>query len=151
MRGFDPKPSPWRERPIEESLQLFEVTRRAQGVRIMSPLQDTKNGKFEESEATLRMKTTLEERKHDPVEYRIKFVPHHRSKDTWSVMHCCRIIAWLGEVAQTNFWISKSLWVSGASARPMTTRTVSATLSRTPRTHCAQRSSSPGELLVHLL
>ena len=25
MRGFDVKPSPWRERPAEESLQLFEV------------------------------------------------------------------------------------------------------------------------------
>ena len=31
MRGFDPKPSPWRERPIEESLQLFEVITLAQG------------------------------------------------------------------------------------------------------------------------
>jgi glutaminyl-tRNA synthetase len=25
MKGFNPVPSPWRERPIEESLQLFEV------------------------------------------------------------------------------------------------------------------------------
>lgn len=25
MKGFNPIPSPWRERPIEESLQLFEV------------------------------------------------------------------------------------------------------------------------------
>lgn len=25
MKGFNPEPSPWRDRPIEESLQLFEV------------------------------------------------------------------------------------------------------------------------------
>ena len=25
IKGFNPPPSPWRERPIEESLQLFEV------------------------------------------------------------------------------------------------------------------------------
>ncbi|KAH7724037.1 glutaminyl-tRNA synthetase [Aphelenchoides avenae] len=68
MRGFDPKPSPWRERPTKESLQLFE---------------DMKNGKYE-GEATLRMKTTLEEGMLDPVAYR-KFVPHHRSGDKWCI------------------------------------------------------------------
>lgn len=25
IKGFNPEPSPWRERPVEESLQLFEV------------------------------------------------------------------------------------------------------------------------------
>lgn len=25
IKGFNPPPSPWRDRPIEESLQLFEV------------------------------------------------------------------------------------------------------------------------------
>lgn len=25
MKGFNPVPSPWRERPVDESLQLFEV------------------------------------------------------------------------------------------------------------------------------
>lgn len=33
--------------------------------------------------ATLRMKTTLEDGKVDPVAYRIKFTPHHRSGDEW--------------------------------------------------------------------
>lgn len=70
MKGFNPLPSPWRDRPIEESLQLFE---------------DMKNGKIEEGQATLRMKTTLEEGKVDPVAYRIKFVPHHRTKDEWCI------------------------------------------------------------------
>ena len=70
IRGFNPPPSPWRDRPVVESLQLFE---------------DMKNGKFEEGEATLRLKVTLEEGKQDPVAYRIKFVPHHCSGDTWCV------------------------------------------------------------------
>ena len=70
IRGFNPPPSPWRNRPIEESLVLFE---------------DMKNGKFDEGEATLRLKTTLEEGKQDPVAYRIKFVAHHRSGDAWCI------------------------------------------------------------------
>jgi len=70
IRGFNPPPSPWRNRPKEENLQLFE---------------DMKNGKFDEGEATLRLKVTLEEGKQDPVAYRIKYVPHHRSGDTWCI------------------------------------------------------------------
>lgn len=70
VRGRDPPPSPWRDRPIEESLQLFE---------------DMKNGKFEEGEATLRLNLTLEEGKVDPVAYRIKFVTHHCSGDEWCI------------------------------------------------------------------
>ncbi|GMT24399.1 hypothetical protein PFISCL1PPCAC_15696, partial [Pristionchus fissidentatus] len=70
MRGQDQKPSPWRERPIKESLQLF---------------QDMKNGKLEEGEATLRLKLILEEGKMDPVAYRIKYCHHERSKDTWCI------------------------------------------------------------------
>lgn len=70
IRGFNPPPSPFRNRPIEESLALFE---------------DMKNGKFDEGEATLRMKTTLEEGKQDPVAYRIKYVAHHRTGDTWCI------------------------------------------------------------------
>lgn len=70
LKGFNPPPSPWRERPIEESLILFE---------------DMKNGKIDEGGATLRMKVTLEEGKVDPVAYRIKFVPHHRTKSEWCI------------------------------------------------------------------
>lgn len=44
-----------------------------------------KNGKIEEGEATLRMKITLEEGKQDPVAYRIKFFPHHRTGDKWCI------------------------------------------------------------------
>ena len=70
IRGFNPPPSPYRTRPIQESLSLFE---------------DMKNGKFDEGEATLRMKITLEEGKQDPVAYRIKYVAHHRTGDTWCI------------------------------------------------------------------
>ncbi|RZF43263.1 hypothetical protein LSTR_LSTR001524 [Laodelphax striatellus] len=70
MKGFNPPPSPWRDRPIKESLLLF---------------QDMKNGKIDEGEATLRMKITLEEGKQDPVAYRIKFLPHHRTGDKWCI------------------------------------------------------------------
>lgn len=70
MKGFITVLSPWRDRPIEENLQLFE---------------DMKNGKIEEGAATLRMKVTLEEGKVDPVAYRIKFIAHHRTKNDWCI------------------------------------------------------------------
>ncbi|KRY72832.1 putative glutamine--tRNA ligase, partial [Trichinella pseudospiralis] len=70
VKGINPTPSPWRDRPIEESLKLFE---------------DMKNGMFDEGAATLRMKITLEEGKVDPVAYRIKYVPHHRTGNKWCI------------------------------------------------------------------
>ncbi|KAI4471534.1 glutamine-trna ligase [Holotrichia oblita] len=70
MKGFNTEASPWRDRPIAESLQLFE---------------DMKNGKIDEGAATLRMKITLEEGKLDPVAYRIRFIPHHRTGDKWCI------------------------------------------------------------------
>lgn len=70
LKGFNVPDSPWRDRPIEESLQLFE---------------DMRKGKINEGDATLRMKTTLEEGKKDPVAYRIKFTPHHRTGSEWCV------------------------------------------------------------------
>lgn len=70
MKGFNSKPSQWRDRPIDENLQLFE---------------DMKNGKIDEGAATLRMKITLEEGKMDPVAYRIKFIPHHRTGNDWCI------------------------------------------------------------------
>lgn len=70
IKGFNPPPSPWRDRPLEENLHLF---------------QDMKDGKIDEGKATLRMKVTLEEGKQDPVAYRIKFLPHHRTGDKWCI------------------------------------------------------------------
>lgn len=70
IRGFNPPLSPWRDRPISESLKLFA---------------DMKNGRIEEGKATLRMKLIMEDGKPDPVAYRIKFVPHHRTGDEWCI------------------------------------------------------------------
>lgn len=70
LKGFNPPPSPWRNRPMEESLSLFEAM---------------KAGKMAEGEATLRMKVTLEEGKVDPVAYRIKMAAHHRTGTKWCI------------------------------------------------------------------
>ncbi|XP_030425129.1 glutamine--tRNA ligase isoform X1 [Gopherus evgoodei] len=70
IKGHNPPPSPWRDRPVEESLLLFEGMKR---------------GKFEEGEATLRMKLVMEDGKLDPVAYRIKYMPHHRTGDRWCI------------------------------------------------------------------
>jgi len=70
LKGFNPPASPWRDRPMGESLQLFE---------------DMKNGKIDEGKAILRMKTRLEEGKQDPVAYRIKFCHHARSGEEWCI------------------------------------------------------------------
>ncbi|CAF4136577.1 unnamed protein product [Rotaria socialis] len=70
LKGHNVAESPWRNRPIEESLQLFE---------------DMKNGKFAEGEATLRMKCVMEDGKLDPVAYRIKYAHHAKSGDKWCI------------------------------------------------------------------
>jgi len=65
--------SPYRDRPIDENLALFE---------------DMKNGKFAEGKATLRMKMDMQSGNScmwDLIAYRIKFVPHHRTKDKWCI------------------------------------------------------------------
>ncbi|KAI6197889.1 Glutaminyl-tRNA synthetase [Aphelenchoides besseyi] len=73
MRGREQVESPWRNRPKEESLALF---------------RDMKHGKFDEGEATLRLKHVMEEGKIDPVAYRIKFIQHHRTGDKWCIQLC---------------------------------------------------------------
>ncbi|XP_031700186.1 glutamine--tRNA ligase [Anarrhichthys ocellatus] len=70
LKGHNSPPSPWRDRPIEESLVLFD---------------QMKKGLFAEGEATLRMKTVMEDGKLDPVAYRIKYTAHHRTGDEWCI------------------------------------------------------------------
>ncbi|KAM3618431.1 uncharacterized protein V6R79_020221 [Siganus canaliculatus] len=70
LKGHNVSSSPWRDRPIEESLVLFERM---------------KKGLFAEGEATLRMKMVMEDGKMDPVAYRIKYTPHHRTGDEWCI------------------------------------------------------------------
>ncbi|KAF3860630.1 hypothetical protein F7725_000885 [Dissostichus mawsoni] len=70
LKGHNAPASPWRDRPTEESLVLFERM---------------KKGLFSEGEATLRMKIVMEDGKMDPVAYRIKYTAHHRTGDKWCI------------------------------------------------------------------
>ena len=68
-----PARSPWRDRPIEESLDLFERM---------------KNGEFPEGKYTLRAKIDLASgnfNMRDPVLYRINYLPHHRQGNKWCI------------------------------------------------------------------
>ncbi|HEB28303.1 MAG TPA: glutamine--tRNA ligase/YqeY domain fusion protein [Porticoccus sp.] len=67
------KNSPFRDRPVEESLTLLEYM---------------KNGDVDEGLMTLRAKIDMASPNislRDPVMYRIKKVPHHRTGDAWSI------------------------------------------------------------------
>ena len=67
------RPSPWRDRPIEESLDLFERM---------------KEGEFEEGSLVLRAKIDMAHanmKMRDPLMYRIKNAQHWRTGDAWHV------------------------------------------------------------------
>ncbi|BAK99641.1 glutaminyl-tRNA synthetase [Oscillibacter valericigenes Sjm18-20] len=68
-----PARSPWRDRPVEESLDLF---------------RRMKNGEFENGRMTLRAKIDLVSgnfNMRDPVIYRINHMRHHRQGDKWCI------------------------------------------------------------------
>ena len=68
-----PATSPYRDRPIEESLDLFERMR---------------NGEFPEGSKTLRAKIDLASgnfNMRDPVIYRIRYIEHHRQGTKWCI------------------------------------------------------------------
>ena len=74
-RGDIGKPavSPYRDRPVEENLDLFERM---------------KNGEFPEGSRTLRAKIDLASgnfNMRDPVIYRIRYMHHHRQGDKWCI------------------------------------------------------------------
>jgi glutaminyl-tRNA synthetase len=66
-------PSPYRDRPIEESLELLERMRR---------------GEFEVGEHVVRLNIDMANanmKMRDPLIYRIKNVPHDRTGDAWNI------------------------------------------------------------------
>ncbi|SBW05703.1 glutamyl-tRNA synthetase [uncultured Eubacteriales bacterium] len=68
-----PARSPWRDRPVEESLDLFARMR---------------NGEFENGKYTLRAKIDLSSgnfNMRDPVIYRINHMHHHRQGNKWCI------------------------------------------------------------------
>ena len=68
-----PATSPYRDRPIEENLRLFEKM---------------KNGEVPEGKMTLRAKIDLASgnfNMRDPVIYRIRYMHHHRQGDKWCI------------------------------------------------------------------
>ena len=68
-----PATSPWRDRPIEDSLDLFARMRA---------------GEFEDNKYTLRAKIDLASgnfNMRDPVIYRIRHMHHHRQGDKWCI------------------------------------------------------------------
>jgi glutaminyl-tRNA synthetase len=67
------KPTPYRERSIEENLRLFE---------------EMKAGKYKDGEKVLRAKIDLASpnmHMRDPIMYRIKHAHHHRTGDNWCI------------------------------------------------------------------
>ncbi|KAJ4765954.1 Glutamine--tRNA ligase [Rhynchospora pubera] len=65
--------SPWRDRPIEESLKLFD---------------EMKRGMIEEGKATLRLKQDMQNNNKnmcDLIAYRIKFSTHPKAGDKWHI------------------------------------------------------------------
>jgi glutaminyl-tRNA synthetase len=76
MKGTTTRPgqkSPFRDRSVEENLDLFERM---------------KNGEFEEGSRVLRAKIDMASPNmimRDPVLYRIKFAHHHRTGDIWCI------------------------------------------------------------------
>lgn len=67
------KNSPYRDRSVEENLELFEKMR---------------NGGFKEGEACLRAKIDMASSfivMRDPVLYRVKFAHHHQTGDKWCI------------------------------------------------------------------
>lgn len=66
-------PSPYRDRPIEENLDLF---------------QRMKSGEFQNGEKVLRAKIDLASpnmHMRDPILFRIKHMPHHRTGNDWCI------------------------------------------------------------------
>jgi glutaminyl-tRNA synthetase len=82
------KPSPYRDRPVEESLSLFRRMRA---------------GEFKEGEHVLRGKIDLQSQNmnlRDPILYRIKYASHHRTGNKWCIYPMYDYAHPLGDAAE---------------------------------------------------
>lgn len=70
LKDRDIGESPYRNRSVEENLAIFEQMRQ---------------GAFNEGEATLRLKFTMDDGKVDPVAYRINYTAHPRTGNKWCI------------------------------------------------------------------
>ncbi|KAG8382879.1 hypothetical protein BUALT_Bualt05G0125200 [Buddleja alternifolia] len=105
VQGKEDEQSLERERPIEESLKIFD---------------DMKRGMIEEGKATLRMKQDLQSdsfNMYDLIAYRIKFTPHPHAGDKWCIYpsydyaHC--IVDSLENVTHLSNRLVTGKWVDG--------------------------------------
>ena len=67
------KNSPYRDRSVEENLELFE---------------NMKNGRYQDGEKVLRAKIDMASpniNMRDPIIYRVAHMNHHRTGDTWCI------------------------------------------------------------------
>ncbi|KAA8529141.1 hypothetical protein F0562_034060 [Nyssa sinensis] len=97
--------SPWRDRPIAESLKLFD---------------DMRRGMIDEGKATLRMKQDMQSdnfNMYDLIAYRIKFTPHPHAGDKWCIYpsydyaHC--IVDSLENITHSLNRLVTEKWVDG--------------------------------------
>jgi glutaminyl-tRNA synthetase len=98
IKGHNPPASPWRNRPIDESLRVFNVRLSLSlwvcvtdttdcVVKYLDLLskKDMRRGLYDEGEATIRMKLTMEDSKQDPVAYRVKYAHHAKAGHKWCI------------------------------------------------------------------
>ena len=111
------KPSPYRERPVAESLDLFARMRA---------------GEFKEGAHVLRAKIDIETQNmnmRDPVLYRIRYATHHRTGKTWCIYPMYDYAHPLSDAVEeithsicTLEFESTGRCTTGASARPACSR-----------------------------
>ncbi len=89
MNNEPGRESPWRDRPAEESLDLFARM---------------KNGEFEDGKYVLRAKIDMaspDRFMRDPVMYRIRNASHHRTGDAW---HIYPMYDWAHGISDAPAW-----------------------------------------------
>lgn len=124
LKGHNPLPSPWRNRPIQESLTLFEVS--------CFPPRSFPNIWEASSSDCLASVRTCAKGKSTKAEQRCAW------RRLW------RMASRIPSPTASSSPRTTAQATNGASTQPMTTRIAYATLWRTSLIRCAPRSSRPG-------